>query len=212
MSFNAPSHVSATTGSDHGWSWAPWFRPQAIAASRTTPTLCVLVMNTGPSRNPDSFTHVVPVISPLPFIENHPAMTGSFEDLPRGRIAVTPVRTGPLPTCSGPSPSINVVTPTSTPPTSVMAFSGPVFPSKGTPRSRARGFAACVDASTTSNDTTILVMGGFYRRGESDARCPMGDGRWPAFAKLRRGRLVTGNGELGTANRQLATGYGVQTV
>ena len=53
-------------------------------------------------------------------------------------MAVTPVRTGPFPTVSLPSPAINVVTPTSTPGTSVMALLGPVGPSNGTPRSRAR--------------------------------------------------------------------------
>jgi L-aminopeptidase/D-esterase-like protein len=37
---------------------------------------------------------VVPVISPLPLSENHPANTGSAFSLPLGRIAVTPVRTG----------------------------------------------------------------------------------------------------------------------
>ena len=76
-----------------------------MTASRTTPTLWVLVIMTGPSRNPDSSTQVVPVISPLPFSENQPAKTGSStEALPRGRMAVTPVRTGPLPTTSAPSP------------------------------------------------------------------------------------------------------------
>src|SRR4029077_9582055 len=52
--------------------------------------------------------------------------------------AVTPVRTGPMPTFSGPSPEIKVVWPTSTPFTSVIAFKAPGVPSKGTPRSRAR--------------------------------------------------------------------------
>ena len=67
-----------------------------MTASRTTPTLCVLVIITGPSRKPDSSTQVVPVISPLPFSENQPAKTGLLMDsLPRGRTAVTPVRTGP---------------------------------------------------------------------------------------------------------------------
>src|SRR5262249_1720839 len=111
------------------------FRLHAIDASRTVPTLCVLVMNTGPSRNPPSFTHVVPVISPFPFSENHPAMTGSVDALPRGRIAVTPVRTL--------SPSMSVVNPTSTPATSVIALSRPAVPSNGTPRSRARGLGIC---------------------------------------------------------------------
>ena len=92
MSLSAPSQVSATTGSDHGCSVAPRFTSHAMTASRTTPTLWVLVITTGPSRKPDSSTHVVPVISPLPFSENQPANTGSLVALPRGRIAVTPVR------------------------------------------------------------------------------------------------------------------------
>src|SRR5580658_6188573 len=54
-------------------------------------------------------------------------------------MAVTPVRTGPLPTSSLPSPEMSVLWPTSTPRTSVMALLGPGVPSKGTPRSRARG-------------------------------------------------------------------------
>src|ERR1700730_15896727 len=54
-------------------------------------------------------------------------------------MAVTPVRTGPFPICSLPSPEIRVVWPTSTPFTSVIALLAPGVPSKGTPRSRARG-------------------------------------------------------------------------
>src|SRR5215467_289703 len=57
-------------------------------------------------------------------------------------MAVTPVRTGPLPTTSLPSPEMSVVCPTSTPFTSVMALNGPVVPSNGTPRSRARGLVS----------------------------------------------------------------------
>src|ERR1700686_3089355 len=56
-------------------------------------------------------------------------------------MAVTPVRTGPLPISSLPSLEMSVVWPTSTPLTSVMALLGPGVPSKGTPRSRARGLA-----------------------------------------------------------------------
>src|SRR5580704_5995007 len=113
-----------------------------MTASRTTPTLWVLVIITGPSRKPDSSTHVVPVISPFPLSDHQPAKTGfDIVSFPRGRTAVTPVRTGPLPTCSFPSPEIIVVWPTVTPETSVMALSGPGAPSKGTPRSRARGLA-----------------------------------------------------------------------
>jgi len=39
---------------------------QAITASRTTPTLKVLVMVIGVSRKPDSSIQWIPVISPLP--------------------------------------------------------------------------------------------------------------------------------------------------
>src|SRR5258708_13235539 len=107
-----------------------------MTASRTTPTLCVLLIITGPSRKPDSSTQVVPVISPLPLSDHHPAKTGLFmESFPRGSTAVTPVRTGPLPTCNFPSPDISVVWPTITPETSVMALNGPGVPSKGTPKS-----------------------------------------------------------------------------
>src|SRR5271156_5941625 len=153
MSFKYPSHVSATTGSDHQssrGSEVPCFNCQAITESRTTPTLCVFVIITGPYRNPDSSTHVVPVISPLPFSVNHPANTGSTEFFPRGNTAVTPVRSGPVPTTNFPSPEIKVRYPTSTPFTSVIASSGPGVPSNGTPKSRARTsrsiFAPCVPA------------------------------------------------------------------
>src|SRR5215475_7632013 len=113
MSFSQPSHVSATTGNDHQYplgSGFPCATRQATTASRTVPTLCVLVIITGPSRKPDSSTQVVPVISPLPLSEYQPAKTGSLtDDLPRGRMAVTPVRTGPWPTCNFPSPEMSVV-------------------------------------------------------------------------------------------------------
>src|SRR5208337_3489675 len=146
MSFSQPSHVSATTGSDHQSSSGPTLRCATIhwmTASRTTPTLCVFVIITGPTRKPDSSTQVVPVISPLPFNDHQPANTApSNESFPRGKIAVTPVRTGPLPASSFPSPEISVVWPTVTPGTSVIALNGPGVPSNGTPRSRARGLAA----------------------------------------------------------------------
>ncbi len=51
MSFRSPSHVSATTGSDHQSSsgiGVPCFSCQSITVSRTTPTLCVFVIITGP--------------------------------------------------------------------------------------------------------------------------------------------------------------------
>ena len=77
MSLRPPSYVSATTGSHHGCSVTFWPNSHLMTASRTTPTECVLVMATGPSRKPDSFTHVVPVISPLPLSVNQAAKTGS---------------------------------------------------------------------------------------------------------------------------------------
>src|SRR5581483_4348983 len=126
-----------------------------MTASRTTPTLCVFVIITGPPRNPDSSTHVVPVISPFPLSVNHPANASSSNDaFPRGRMAVTPVRTGPTPTFSGPSPEISVVWPTSTPFTSVMAFSFPGVPSNGTPKSRARGLVWAATPNTVQKTAT----------------------------------------------------------
>src|SRR5690242_10786193 len=161
MSFSPPSHVSATTGRDHSsCCMRPWRTTHSITASRTTPTECVLVIITGPHKKPDSSTHVVPVISPLPFIVNQPAKTGSSDLLPRGNTAVTPVRTGPLPTMSFPLPTMSVRWPTSTPVTSVMASRGPGVPSKGTPRSRARSgcWAAAPRAATSTARRIADVM------------------------------------------------------
>ncbi len=62
----------------------PCFTFHAITASRTTPTLCVFVIMTGPLRNPESSTQVVPVISPLPLRVNQAAKTASLLVLPRG--------------------------------------------------------------------------------------------------------------------------------
>ena len=141
MSFKNPSQVSATMGRDHQYPLAsadPWLARQEMTASRTMPTLWVLVIRMGPSANPDSSIQVVPVISPLPFKDDQPAKQGSSKlRFPLGRIAVTPVRTGPFPTVKAPSPRIIVAWPTSTPFTSVMALNGPGFPSKGIPKSRA---------------------------------------------------------------------------
>src|SRR5688500_9080176 len=108
-------------------------------ASLTTPTLLVLVIMMGVSRNPDSVIQVVPVISPLPFKEYHSAKTGLLFR-PLGKIAVTPVLTGPFPRIFLPCPDIIVLYPTSTPFTSVMALNFPVVPSKGIPISLALGF------------------------------------------------------------------------
>ena len=110
-----------------------WRRPPstdaATSASRTTPTLWVLVIAIGVVSRPDSRTHSRPVSSPLPLRRWHPAKTGSRSAAaPRGQTTVTPVRTGPWPTTSGPSPRISVVWPTVTPSTSVMALRGPGVP------------------------------------------------------------------------------------
>jgi hypothetical protein len=74
-----------------------------MTASRTRPTALVLVITMGPSTAPDSSTQWIPVISPFPFIEKYPPRQGcrAASPFPRGRIAVTPVRTE--------SPSISVV-------------------------------------------------------------------------------------------------------
>src|SRR5438874_1243766 len=173
MSLSQPSQVSATTGSDHQApvaSAAACATRQAMTASRTTPTLWVLVIITGPSRKPDSSTQVVPVISPLPFCEYQPANEKRcMEASPRGSTAVTPVRTGPLPTVSLPLPEIRVVWPTSTPSMSVIAFSGPGAPSKGTPRSRARarplggfvrGSAAVARGARSASARRAIILGG----------------------------------------------------
>ncbi len=104
-----------------------------MTASRNTPTAFVLVSSTGPSSQPDSASQAKPVISPLPFSAKCPAKQGwrASWPRPRGRTAVTPVRTS--------SPSIKVTWPTSTPGTSVMASSAPGRPkSNGTPNARAR--------------------------------------------------------------------------
>ena len=154
MSFSHPSQVSATTGRPQGWAPGPRRFCHAITASRASPTLWVLVRTTGPSRKPDSESQARPVISPLPLRAKLPANTGSFEALPRGWIAVTPVRTGPRPTSSLPSPETSVTWPTSTPATSVIAFSGPGVPSNGTPRSRARGFCAGEAAAAARPSTS----------------------------------------------------------
>ena len=130
MSLSRPSDVSPTTGSDHDAPDGPGRRTKsATSASRTTPTLCVLVIAIGVVSMPDSRIHSSPVISPLPLSRWQPANTGSWASPgPRGRTTVTPVRTGPRPSTSGPSPSISVVSPTRTPATSVIALNGPGRP------------------------------------------------------------------------------------
>jgi hypothetical protein len=54
----------------------------------------VFVIMAGPANVPDSSSQVVPVSSPLPFIENQPPKTEPIACArPRGSTAVTPVRT-----------------------------------------------------------------------------------------------------------------------
>src|SRR5262245_13243577 len=105
-----------------------------MTASRTTPTECVFVMQTGVARRPCSASQMVPVISPFPLNEWNPAVTALVQmSPPAGQIAVTPVRATAGVSCT------TVVWPTRTPPTSVMAFSGPggSWPVRR-PRSRSR--------------------------------------------------------------------------
>src|SRR5262245_17454218 len=117
-------------------------------------------MATGPSSRPLSWTHVVPVISPLPFSVNHAANTGSGFALPRGCTTVTPVRTGPVPTTSLPLPDTSVVWPTSTPATSVIASRAPGVPPIGRARSRSRGFCACRAPGTARTATNATASAG----------------------------------------------------
>jgi hypothetical protein len=83
--------------------------------------------------------------------------------LPRGKIAVTPVRTE--------SPSMSVVWPTATPGTSVIAFQRPGAPkSKGIPSARARTGSAAgagavrLAARTKANDGDVRSMNTSARR------------------------------------------------
>src|SRR5262249_39909870 len=82
-----------------------------------------------------------------------PPNAGSDDLFPRGHTAVTPVLTL--------SPEISVRCPTSTPETSVIAFLGPGVPSRGTPRSRARGlFCATKPVASRSESTSFIVASG----------------------------------------------------
>src|SRR5580658_6502886 len=96
-------------------------------------------MHSGAASSPCSAIHAHPVISPLPLNEWMPANTASVHTSgPRGQIAVTPLRT-----IDGLS-RINVVKPTRTPGTSVIAFQvplGSVPVANPRSRSRARGMA-----------------------------------------------------------------------
>ena len=186
MSLSVPSLVSATTGYQNG-PVASRLTIHSTAASRTTPTLKVLVMSTGVSSTPDSSTQCVPVMSPLPFPMANAANAPWRPFLPRGWIAVTPVRIGPLPTLRAPSPEISVTVPTSTPATSVMALLAPGVPSNGTPRSRARGLD-CAAESAASPQAAVT-------RSERTMRCA-------TWCLLRTGRLA---GSTGVGKRPLTS-------
>src|SRR3712207_2861295 len=143
-SFRVPSKVSATTGRhQYSSSSARASSSAAMRASRTTPTLWVLVIATGVESTPAPRIHSRPVISPLPLRLWQPAKTGSSRVRPpRGETTVTPVLTGPSPTTRGPSPRATVECPTRTSPTSVIAFCVPgVRCPTSTPTSRARIFS-----------------------------------------------------------------------
>ena len=99
------------------------------------PTLFVFVIKMGLVRKPDSVNQWMPVISPFPFKLNQFPKQGdclALKSLPRGNMAVTPVRIE--------VPWIIVLKPTSTWSTSVMALYLPGVPSNGIPSSLARGF------------------------------------------------------------------------
>src|SRR5579863_1328144 len=91
-------------------------------------------------------------------------------------MAVTPVRTGPFPTTSLPSPEMSVVWPTSTPLTSVMALFGPGVPSNGTPRSRARGldwaYAESCAESVRASATRTMRLARYRNMNGLRARTP----------------------------------------
>ena len=142
-SLRCPSQVSPTTGRIPPSS-SSRDAPRAAhltSPSYTAPTLRVDVSAMGDRSIPDSRSQCIPVTSPQPLRTWNPADSGSLHGSPGcGRITVTPVRTGPRPTTSSPSPSISVTCPTLTPGTSVMQSRCPGTPSPTTrPVSRKRG-------------------------------------------------------------------------
>src|SRR5689334_6960813 len=112
MSLRRPSSHSATTGVKVS-SVMPISGYcaiiQVITPLATLGTFNVLVSAIGYSKNPDSLTQASPVISPVPLSTNDPAATFLCHTSSRGMTTVTPVRTGPWPGLSGPSPEIRVV-------------------------------------------------------------------------------------------------------
>src|SRR6185437_16585694 len=72
-------------------------------------------------------------------------------------MAVTPVRAGPWPMRSGPSPWITVVWPTRTPGTSVSAFHSPVgIVPTAMPRSRRRGCRCVISYSFAARGASLV--------------------------------------------------------
>ena len=144
MSFRYPSLVSPTTTVT-----VPVAMPISglsrmacsTKASATSPTFSVLVSAMGDSITPSSRICSNPTTFPTPLIVWTAARTFSRNRLPPwGRMTVTPVRTGPCPGRSGPSPAWSVTCPTRTPGTSVIALSRPTGNSPTiNPASRARG-------------------------------------------------------------------------
>ena len=102
----------------------------ATRASRTIPTLWVLVIATGDVSRPD-FADPLEAGQLAVAVEAVAAGEDGFAPGLRAarRDDGHAGPDGPVPTTSGPSPEISVVWPTRTPATSVMALSGP-----GTPR------------------------------------------------------------------------------
>ena len=121
----------------------------ATTPSIARPMFMVFVSTTGTSSAPCVSIQMLPVISPVPFSTQVAAGTFSrHRSPPCGRIAVTPVRTGPNPGRSFPSPRFRVTCPTRTPFTSVMALSGPgAIRPMTIPRSRMRLRAASSPAA-----------------------------------------------------------------
>ncbi len=128
-------------------------------------------------------TCVRPETSPAPFRTKPPAITRSTKMSSRGMIAVTPVRTGPLPGSSGPSPSISVVWPTRTPAHvgDGVERPGGMVPSES-PRSRKRAALRpwpppCGQTSAhrgfqpVAVGVAVAVLGGRRRRASLAASC-----------------------------------------
>ena len=86
---------------------------QRTVASYTAPALCEFVSSTGVSMRPHSRMALMPMTSPTPLAAKAPATTRLCQmSSPCGKIAVTPVRAGPLPCGSSGPPHETVQWPT----------------------------------------------------------------------------------------------------